>query len=118
MFCGPVCCHFRFATCQIPTIRWYEAIIFMLCNIITAQTPLVIENSGINLILLLKRSEKKKKRFPLCQFLLTIHNIKWILQSIYLDISALLIGRASSMIAQMQIISMAKDLKFLCVLKG
>ena len=61
MFCGPVCCHFRFATCQIPTIRWYEAIIFMLCNIITAQTPLVIENSGINLILLLKRSEKKKK---------------------------------------------------------
>lgn len=114
MFRGSVCCHFRFATCQTHTLRWNEAVIFMLWNIITAQTPLVMENSGINLILLLLRSEK---RCPLCKFLLTIHNINYILQSIYLDKAAVFSGRASSLKAQMQIISMAKFLKFLCVLK-
>jgi hypothetical protein len=43
MFRGPVWCHFIFATYQTPTLRWYDAVIFMLFNIITAQTPLIIE---------------------------------------------------------------------------
>jgi len=86
----------------------------MLWNINTAQNPLVIENNSINLILLLLRSEE---RFPLCKFLLTIRNINCILQSIYLDSTALFNGLASNLIAQMQITFLAKYLKFLCVLK-
>jgi hypothetical protein len=114
MFCGLVWCHFRFPTCQILALCWYEAVIFMPWNTNTTQNPLVIENRGINLIFLLLRS---KKMFSLCKLLLTIHNINYILQSIYLDNAALFNCRASDLIAQMQIISIAKYLKFLCVLQ-
>jgi hypothetical protein len=115
MFRGSVCCHFRFATCHILTLRWYEAVIFVLWNVLTARNILVIENSCTNLILLLLRSEK---RFPMCKFLLTIHNINYILQNICSDNAALFNGRASGLIAQMQIISMAKYLKFVCVIRN
>jgi len=86
----------------------------MMFNIITAQNPLVIE-----------RKQPRKFDFATSAFrkgisIVYVHNINYInciLQSISLDNAALFNGRVSSLIAQMQITSMAKYLKFLYVLR-